>query len=557
MLAEVSHDPVWEWCLRDNRLTWHGRAPLLRAWGFDEEVGGEPMLSRVHPEDHTVLRKALHDHLAGRSLRYEAEVRLRHARMGWRWVQISGLLGRDESGHPWAMFGAVTDIHDAKVAEARVAWSQRHDPLTGTPNRVALIEAIEQDLHEAKLSGQRGYLLVADLDRFKELNRALGPRVGDTLLVRLAERLAAVGPHTVYRIGADTFALLLSPGSWPYAQVTHLANDLVRAVAVPLRADGHELALAASVGIVPIVGEETSPQDVLRDVDRAVARAKRLGGARWATLDEASESAPLHKVSLESRLRQAVQAGDLSLVYQPIVQLPSREVVAFEALIRWTDPELGPVSPAEFIPLAESTGLILPIGDFVLDEACRTLAGWRTEHGADNVRMNVNLSAVQFTQPDLVQRVRDCLDRYPAVEGHLVLELTETALLERPQDQAQVLHQLRGLGIQIHIDDFGTGYSSLANLVRLPVDALKVDREFVRHAEQDPRARAIVASVARLAQELGLSLTAEGIETEGQAALVNALGRCRGQGYLFARPMPADRALQEIMEPTTVLRRAG
>jgi EAL domain-containing protein (putative c-di-GMP-specific phosphodiesterase class I) len=256
--------------------------------------------------------------------------------------------------------------------------------------------------------------------------------------------------------------------------------------------------------------------------------------------------------ALELRLEQAVFEGGLHLVYQPIVALPSREIVAFEALVRWVDPDLGFIGPDVFIPIAEANGLILPLGQWVLETACRQLHEWRADPYADDLAMNVNLSAVQFRQPSLVRSVGDVLDASPRAAGHLNLELTETALLERPDAQAPVLQGLRDLGCEIHIDDFGTGYSSLSNLVRLPVDALKVDREFVGRADVDARSRSIVATVARMAQEMGLELTAEGIETEAQVRLVSALGRCHGQGYLFSRPLAPDAAHDLLFEPTTL-----
>ena len=261
--------------------------------------------------------------------------------------------------------------------------------------------------------------------------------------------------------------------------------------------------------------------------------------------------------AIEARLEEAVYEGGLHLVYQPIVELPSRQIVAFEALVRWVDPELGFIGPDVFIPIAEANGLILPLGDYVMETACRQLHEWRMEPEGDGLAMNVNVSAVQFREHGLLRRVQSVLDKYPLAAGALNLELTETALLERPEDQVPVLQGLRDMGCEIHIDDFGTGYSSLSNLVRLPVDALKVDREFVGQADVDPRARAIVVTVARMADELGLELTAEGIENEAHVRLISDLGRGKGQGYLFSRPVRASNAFQMLVEPTTLHLEAG
>lgn len=315
------------------------------------------------------------------------------------------------------------------------------------------------------------------------------------------------------------------------------------------------------------------PDDPTREELERLTRALAQSQARFATLCRVTGHALKQRnipvrvgevtsvvdlpSALEAKLEEAIYEGGLHLVYQPIVALPSRQIVAYEALVRWVDPELGFIGPDVFIPIAESNGLILPLGAFVLETACRQLHEWRLEPEADGLKMNVNLSAVQFREPGLVKRVATVLDRYPLAQGFLNLELTETALLERPEDQVPVLQGLRDLGCEIHIDDFGTGYSSLSNLIRLPVDALKVDREFVGRADVDPKARAIVVTVARMAHEMGLELTAEGIENEAHVRLIADLGRARGQGYLFSRPVPAHNAFEMLVEPTTLHLEAG
>jgi len=554
LLDVIAHTvPVvgFDWDLVSNRVDWSASCETLDAWGLHADATGHDLLDGVHPEDRLRVRRALREHLKGQTLSCDLSHRRHHPTLGWRRVRASGRAEWHADGAPQRLVGAFFDVHQEQAHAEQMARSARSDTLTGLPNRVALIEVLERVMARRSSLGLKVGLLLVDLDRFRSINRALGPEDGDRLLCHAAQALRRLAPDNAFlaRVGADQFALVLGPEG--LVEPEALADRVVAEMGCPVELAGTEVAVGASAGVLRLDDRWKDAASAFRDAENALAHAKNAGGGRWSPfVDEGGR--PADRLSLEARLRHAVEDECLELWYQPIVQLPMREIVSFEALLRWNDPELGWVSPGRFVPVAEETGLIALIGEWVLEQACRTLHAWRgTERGA-HLRMNVNLSAVQFRQKDLAERLDVILDRFPLARGHLNLELTETALLESPTDQVAVLERLRALGCQLHIDDFGTGWSSLSNLVTLPVDALKVDREFVMRAEEDPKSLAVVRMVARMAQEMGLSLTAEGIETEGQVVLLNALGRCRGQGYLFSKPLPDERAFNLLIEPNTL-----
>ncbi|MFK7927151.1 MAG: putative bifunctional diguanylate cyclase/phosphodiesterase [Myxococcota bacterium] len=552
LLVESAPIVLFRWDLQTNAMNWSGDEETVESAGIGRIHNGQDWLDRVHPDDEGGVRKALSRHLRGRSERFEASHRLCQADGSWRWVDVRGSVHRDEQGRPTHLLGALFDDHARRSAEDQAMWSATHDGLTGLPNRLALVEHLTTVLQST--TANAGLVLI-DIARFRTVNRALGPKVGDGLLCQAAERIRSAGGESAFaaRVNGDLFALVVPAEGDTTPPLAELSQQLIDVLKVPLTAEGHNIVLGACVGTLWMDGRWTDASAAMRDAERALARAKATGTSGWAAFTD-SDTGHAERLTMEARLRDALRHDRLSLVYQPIVQLPDRSIVSFEALIRWTDPVLGFISPAEFIPLAEETGLIIPVGAWVLEQACATLHQWRGQPEGAHLRMNINLSPLQFGELGLVDRIDEILNRFPRARGFVNIEITETALLAHPERQALMLERLRALGCQIHIDDFGTGYSSLSNLAHLPVDALKVDREFVMRAEEDPRSLAIVRMVARMAQEMGLSLTAEGIETEGQVQLLSALGPCRGQGYLFARPLSEEAALEYLSAPTTVVR---
>jgi EAL domain-containing protein (putative c-di-GMP-specific phosphodiesterase class I) len=370
----------------------------------------------------------------------------------------------------------------------------------------------------------------------------LGHTTGDQLLVAVAQRLVAcLRPQdTVARWGGDEFTILLNDIADP-CQATHIADRILNALAPAVVLDARTIMTTPSIGIAVSTGDETGPDDLLRAADLAMYHAKACGKAQYQLFDTSMSVRMVERLELEADLRQALERHEFEVVYQPKVALQRGEVIGFEALLRWHHPQRGMISPAQFIPLAEETGLILPIGRWVLEEACRQATRWQTHTpGAPPLTMNVNLSARQFQQPELVTEVASILADTGLDPCGLVLEITESVVMDDAAANSVVLQELKGLGVHLAIDDFGTGYSSLSYLKRFPIDVLKIDKAFVDGLGQDAEATAIVEAVITLAHALGMEVVAEGVETAVQVDQLCRLECDVGQGYYFAKPLPAS-----------------
>jgi len=438
------------------------------------------------------------------------------------------------------------DITERKRAQERLRRQAFYDELTGLPNRAQLKARLEENLGRDQ-AGSRFALLFLDLDDFKAVNDSLGHTLGDRLLRSVAMRLrAAMGPQGMLaRTGGDEFAVLLDE---PYApgMAGEAAKRIHQELATPERLDGYELFVSCSIGLV-VDDRYQSTEDVLRDADTAMFKAKALGKGETAVFDTAMHAEVRARLMLESDLRRALERGELFLVFQPIVDLALKAPAGFEALLRWRHPEHGLIPPMDFIPLAEASGLILPIGEWVLSEACDQLAAWRSQlPGASAVTMSVNLSGRQFMQQDLTGSVGRIIQGSGLRADSVKLEITESMVMDNPERAVEMLSELKNLGLSIMIDDFGTGYSSLAYLRRFPVDALKVDRSFVRNLHQDRDNLHIVRAVVQLARSLEMDVVAEGIEGEEELRALRNLGCAYGQGYHFARPLAAGAALEYL-----------
>lgn len=428
-----------------------------------------------------------------------------------------------------------------KTFEEELAHVAHHDPLSNLPNRAAFMNYLQQALGRAESNNTSLAVMVLDLDNFKVVNESLGHEVGDRLLISVAQRLrACVRPtDTVARLGGDEFTVLLEGIS---------AKDAVRAaerihanLQAPVILDNHEVFANTSIGIALSSPGRSRPESLLRDADVAMYRAKAKGKASYAVFDESMSAAALERLELEADLRRALERDEFQVFYQPVVLLNSGEITGVEALVRWQHPERGLIAPAMFIPLAEETGLIIPLGLWVLETACRQLRSWQNQFPESrHLGLSVNLSARQFQHPTLLGDIARTLDETGFDPHLLALEITESIVMENGESTLQVLRELKGLGIQLAIDDFGTGYSSLAYLKRFPITTLKIDRSFVDRLDQDPEDTAIVRAIVTLAQALNLVVIGEGIETHQQSTHLRSLGCWRGQGYHFAKPMPAD-----------------
>jgi diguanylate cyclase (GGDEF)-like protein len=423
-----------------------------------------------------------------------------------------------------------------------------YDPLTGLPNHVLFRERLAHMLQRAKRRAEyRFAVLFLDLDRFKVVNDSLGHHVGDELLAAVAGRLKASLrlEDTVARLGGDEFAILLENID-DIADATRVAERIQRELSAPINLSGYEVFTSTSIGIALSTSSYDQPEYLLRNADMAMYRAKASGRARYEVFDRAMHAEALARLQMETDLRHAIEHRQFHLHYQPVVSLASGRITGFEALLRWNHPVHGPIPPADFIPLAEETGMIVEIGQWVLAEACRTLHGWRGAVGrGEPLTIGVNLSARQVAQPGLVDRVAAAL-REAGLEPHeLVLEITESVIVENTAVATDTLERLEALGVGIYMDDFGTGYSSLSYLHRLPLDALKIDRSFIRQLETDDRHLQLVRTILTLAKSVGVRVVAEGVETEYQLRHLRDLGADAVQGY-FCSP-PLDPAAAEAL----------
>jgi diguanylate cyclase (GGDEF)-like protein/PAS domain S-box-containing protein len=468
------------------------------------------------------------------------------------WVLQSASVARNAGGDALHLILQIQDITERKRAEEQVHHAAFHDALTGLPNRTLLSDRLSLALARAKRNKEYQFaVLFLDLDRFKLVNDSLGHTLGDQLLVELGRRLELCmrKADTVARLGGDEFGMLLDGIKDPYDAI-YIAERIQEELLEPFTLNGHEFLTTTSIGIAFSQTGYGAPEDILRDADIAMYRAKANGKARYEVFDVAMHSHAVEMLNLERELRHAIERKGVNVHYQPIVSLADRKLVGFEALARIDSPELGPISPAQFIPLAEETGLIIPLGMLVLQEACRQTVEWHKLYPREQpLTISVNLSSKQFMQLNLVELIRKGLDETGMDPSCLHLEITESVIMERAQDAAEMLSQLKSLGVKLSIDDFGTGYSSLSYLHSFPFDILKIDRSFVNRMGTDNESTGIVETILTLAHKLGKKAVAEGVETEEQVAALRSLGCGYGQGYLFSRPLWSDAAEKLISLP--------
>jgi diguanylate cyclase (GGDEF)-like protein/PAS domain S-box-containing protein len=467
------------------------------------------------------------------------------------WISENARAVYDDEGRLLFYEGTVEDITKRKVAEEQLMHDALHDKLTGLANRVLFMDRLGQAMARLKRYPENLFaVLFLDFDRFKNVNDSLGHLAGDQFLINVSKRLSfCLRPgDTIARLGGDEFAILLEAVKG-VEDATIVAERIQRELKHPFRLAGQSLFSSASIGIALANPEYARAEDLLRDADMAMYRAKALGKARHEVFDAGMHTRAVALLQLETDLRWAIERKEFHLLYQPIVSLDDGHIVGFEALIRWRHPERGIVSPNEFIPVAEETGFIVPIGQWVLEEACNQLAQWQAKHPADPpLYMAVNLSGRQFSQPDLIENIERVLREHQLPPNSLKLEITESAIMENAEAVTERLLHLRALGVRLGLDDFGTGYSSLSYLHRFPLDTLKIDRSFVSRMLEGGENREIVRTIVALGRNLNMDVIAEGVEGEAQLSDLRRLECAHGQGFYFARPLAADHAAQMLIE---------
>lgn len=503
-----------------------------------QELLALDLVAVTHLDDLATEVQAVAACLAGRQSSHTLEKRFLRPDGAPVWTLVTSSLIRDAQGRPTQFMSVVEDISRRKEDEEQIAWLAHHDPLTDLPNRALLGDRLERSLARAARKANRVALLVLDLDRFKMINDSLGHGVGDQLLQQVAGRLSGAvrETDTVSRQGGDEFLIVLGDISDP-DDIVRVVQKVLDRMDQPFELAGQALSSTVSIGIAVYPDDGSDGETLIKNADSAMYCAKEEGRNTFRFYTEAMNQSALSRLRMENALRVALERGELSLAYQPQIEIVSRRLLGVEALLRWTSASLGPVSPAAFIPVAEDSGQIIAIGEWVLSQACEQVRRWR-EQGLGDICVAVNLSALQFLRSDIVSTVRDAIAASAIPPQLIELELTESLLMQNAEGVLRTMRELKALGVRLSIDDFGTGYSSLSYLKRFPVDRLKVDRSFVKDAADNPDDAAIVRTIIQLGRSLKLDVIAEGAETAAQIEFLAAQGCHSVQGFYFSRPLP-------------------
>ncbi|HEY2846008.1 MAG TPA: EAL domain-containing protein [Bryobacteraceae bacterium] len=549
LAAQGANDGLWDWKPLTGEIYFSSRWKHMLGYA-DSEIPADPeeWLGRIHPGDRARVKSEIVDRKSDAEPVFSSEYRIRQKEGGYIWVLCRGIAIRGEAGGIIRLAGSQSDITQGKVV----------DPLTGLRSRLYFIERLEALTEECAGRADSFAVLFLDVDRFKVVNDSLGHETGDCLLTEIAERLrssvrggdAAMRialPSVVARFSGDEFAVLLENLRYPSDAVAVAKRILAQ---FGPRFDIHGQSIFATVSIGIALGDSArSSRDLLRNADTAMYYAKTKGKARFEIFDEGMREQALARMELESELRKALEARDFLVYYQPEVSLTTGRVVGYEALVRWAHPQRGMILPGEFLPVAEETGLIVPLGRWVLREACRQMAEWQREFPCQPaLTISVNLSSRELADPELIPAVADVLRDTHLDRGSLRIEVTESSILEDHQAIGVTLRRLQELDISLEIDDFGTGYSSLSRLHEFPFATVKIDRSFVKDLDTQPESLHLVETILRMARSLGLGVVAEGIETRAQLSKLAALGCGYGQGYYFSRPMDSRTTRKSIQE---------
>jgi len=542
LALKASGTAVWEMDVAEGRII-PASEQLLEMLGYcHNELGTlEDWIQIVHEDDQPRLIRHLDHVISGSQDGYSEELRLRAKDGSWRWILAQAIASRrDTEGRALRLVGANLDITERKASEQRIRDAALHDPLTGLPNRALVFEYGSHLLAGAQRRQTSGALLFIDLDRFKPINDIYGHHIGDKVLQEVAKRLLECTREEdlVGRLAGDEFVIMLQPLEKLFPRTSIVAQHVVDRISQPFHIETLELSLTPSIGISYYPQHADNVSSLIHTADLAMYQAKQSGRAKFRVyspeLDAAAESA----YTIEARLKRALKMHDFVLHYQPVIDIASGELIGAEALVRLVDDDVHAVGPQRFIPIAESSGLIAELGEWVLSEACRQHLAWKKE--GLHITLAVNVSPLQFRQAGFAARLGDILGSAQVDPACMQLEITESMIMENVDEAVMILNNIKQLGVKVALDDFGTGYSSLSRLSRLPLDKLKVDQSFVRGIESDVGSRAVTDAVIALGHSLRLEVIAEGIESEASLRYLQYQGCQQAQGFLFSPPLQAD-----------------
>ncbi|MDO9372683.1 MAG: EAL domain-containing protein [Gammaproteobacteria bacterium] len=538
-----ANDGLWDWNLKTGEIYFSPRWKAMLGYAeSDVRNSPEEWFGLIHPEDSECVQAEIDAHLQGRFNDFESEYRMRDRDGTYRWMLSRGAAIRDGTGKATRVAGSQVDITERKATEQLLLRNALHDTLTNLPNRALFMDRLGLAIHRAKRRDDYKFaVLFLDLDRFKSVNDSLGHIIGDQLLINVGQRLAAcLRPgDTVARLGGDEFAILLEDIR-SVSDATDVTARIREEMKQPIQLGGQQLFISVSTGIALSGDDHNQPEELLRNADIAMYRAKARGKGRAQVFDAGMHTHTQSLRQLEAELSQAVEREELCLHYQPVISMHDGAVVGFEALLRWQHPERGLLPPEAFVPVAEESGLITAIDRWALREACQQLSQWQVWH--PSLTVSVNVSGKQFGQADLAGQVAAALKESGINPPNLCLEITEAVTMHDPQEAGATFAQLRALGVQLHMDDFGTGYSSLSYLHRFRFDAFKIDSSFIHGMSADKENTELVRALITLATSLGVRVIAEGVETAEQSEQLKTLRCAQAQGYYFSPALEPEAA---------------
>ncbi len=564
LAVEGSNDGIWDWNVATDEVYYSPRWKSMTGHAA-VEIGDRPeeWLDLVHPDDLGRVRETLRGPQDGARSHFQVDYRMRQADGSYRWMLARGVAVRDQEGKPTRLAGSQTDIHDRRRTEDQLRYLAVHDKLTGLPNRALLADRMGRILDRRSSRTTKAAVLHLGIDRFKKINESFGQQIGDRLLIEVGARLGeAVGDFesaassssngsltgSVFRVEGDEFVVVLEDVR-SLRDATRLAEKILRSLEGPLHLEDREILLSMSIGITLGPQGNRDIEEILRDAQTAMHRAKVQGRARFEVFDREMIETVQEELHLETELFQAMEARQFQLWYQPIFALASREIVGFEALARWPHRDRGLIAPGKFIPLAEETGQIVRLSEWLFEDAFLRLNRWQEVfEDRQDLAINVNLSPKYLFHVDLENHLGSLLRKTNVNPSRIHLEITESILIDRPHAAAKILRRLKKWGFRLALDDFGTGFSSLSMLHELPFDILKIDQQFVSKLSSEPEVRKIVRTIVNLARELDLDVVAEGIETEPQMRELSSMSCDFGQGSLLGRPMTVE-AAEKLIRP--------